>query len=94
LQLLIGYDPPLNDHLETATVFRGTSSAIQNEFIKAIHEVMLDELSRQTEEAPYVTFMSDGTSDIQMVSQLPTVLRYIHDSQIQERSVSLTLVLT
>jgi hypothetical protein len=29
-------------------------SAIQNNLIKAIHEVMLDDISRQIQEAPYV----------------------------------------
>jgi hypothetical protein len=33
--------PLLIDHLETATVFKSTSSTIQNDLIKAIHEVML-----------------------------------------------------
>jgi hypothetical protein len=68
----------LSDHLETATVFKGTSLAIQN-VIKVIHEVTLDEISRQIQEAPYVAVTLDKTSDIQIVSQLATVLRYVHD---------------
>jgi hypothetical protein len=89
LQLLKDYDPLLNDHLET-DIFKGTSLAIQNNLIKAIHDVMLDEISRQIQEAPYVAVMLDETSDIQMVSQLATVLRYIHDGNIQERFVGFT----
>jgi hypothetical protein len=34
LQLLKDFDPLLNDHLETATVFKGTSRAIKNDLIK------------------------------------------------------------
>jgi hypothetical protein len=58
--------------------------------IKAINEVMIDEISRQIQEAPYTAVRLDETSDIQMVSQLATVLRYIHDGKIQERSVGFT----
>jgi hypothetical protein len=55
LQLLKDYVPLMNDHLETGgTVFKGTSLAIQNDSIKAIHEVTLDEISRQIEEAHFV----------------------------------------
>jgi hypothetical protein len=47
LQLLNDYDPFLNVQLETSTVFKGTSLPIQNDLIKAVHEVALDEISRQ-----------------------------------------------
>jgi hypothetical protein len=69
LQLLKDCDPLLNDHLETATVLKGTSAAIQKNLIKSIHEATRNEISRQIQEAPYVAVMLDETSDIQMVSQ-------------------------
>jgi hypothetical protein len=69
LQLLKDYDPLLSDHLETDTVFKGTSSTIRSSLIKAIHEVMLNDISRQIQEAPYVAVMLDGTFDIHVVSQ-------------------------
>jgi hypothetical protein len=57
----------------------------KNDLIKTIHEVvMLDGTSRQIKKAPYVSVLLDETSDIQMVLQLATVLRYIHDGKIQE----------
>jgi hypothetical protein len=92
LQLLRHYDPLLNDHLETGTVSRGISSAIQSDLIKAIHEVTLDKISKQIQVAPYVTAMLDETSDIQVVLQLATVLRYIHDCKIQERFAGFTVI--
>jgi hypothetical protein len=85
LQALKDYDPLLNDHMETGIDSEGISSAIQNGFIDAIHEVMQDEISRQIQEEPYVAAMLDKTSDIKMVPQLATVLRYIHYGKIQER---------
>jgi hypothetical protein len=54
LQLLKDYDPLLNDHLETATVFKGTSSVIHYDLIDTIHEVMPDDISRQIHEEPCV----------------------------------------
>lgn len=43
LQLLKDYDSVLNDHPETATLFKGILPAIQNDLIKARHKVTLDE---------------------------------------------------
>jgi hypothetical protein len=51
---------------------------------------MLDEILRQIQEAPYVAVMLDETCDIQTVSQLAIVLRYIHDGKIQARSIGFT----
>jgi hypothetical protein len=38
LQLLKHYYRLLNDHLETGTVFKGTSPTTQNDMIQAIHD--------------------------------------------------------
>jgi hypothetical protein len=54
--------------------------------------VTLFEISRQIQGVPYGEVMLDKTSDIQMVSHLATVLRYIHDGKIQERSGGFTNV--
>jgi hypothetical protein len=83
LQLLKDYDHLLNDHLQSDTVFKGTSLALQN----SVYELTLDEISKQIQEAPYVLVTLDETSDIQMVAQLATVLRYILGGKIQERFV-------
>jgi hypothetical protein len=69
--------------------------AIQKYLIKAIHEVVLDGISRQIQEAPYVSVMLEETSDIQVDLQLPTVLRYIMMIKFRKDPlVSLKLVLT
>ena len=94
LQLLKEYDSVLKDHIETATVFNATSSAIQNELIQSIHEVVLDEITIQIQNAPFVAIMLDETSDAERVSQLSTVLRYIHEGKIEERFVGFTDVST
>jgi hypothetical protein len=84
----------VNDHLETTSVFKGTSLAIQNDLIKAIHKVMLDDTSRQIREAPYVAVILDETSDIHMVSQLQYWGASIVIKLWKDSLVSLKLVLT
>jgi hypothetical protein len=58
----------LNDHLETATLGKGRSLAIQNSVIKAFHEVTLNIITRHNKETPYVAVILDETSGTQMVS--------------------------
>jgi hypothetical protein len=94
LQLLKEYDTVLKDHIETATVFNATSSAIQNDLIQSVHDVVLDEITIQIQNAPFVAIMLDETSDAETVSQLSTVLRYIHEDKIEERFVGFTDVST
>jgi hypothetical protein len=38
--MLAHYDPDLHNHLESSTVFRGSSPDIQNELIHSISELM------------------------------------------------------
>jgi hypothetical protein len=49
--------------------------------------VKLDEILRQIQGPHYASVMLDDTSDIQMVAQLTTALRYIRDGKTPERSV-------
>ena len=94
LQLLKEYDTVLKDHIETATVFSATSSAIQNDLIQSVHDVVLDEITIQIQNAPFVAIMLDEASDTETVSQLCTVLRYVHEGKIEERFVGFTDVST
>ena len=94
VQLLKEYDTVLKDHIEAATVFNATSSAIQNDLIQSIHDVVLDEITIQIQNAPFVAIMLDEASDAETVSQLSTVLRYVHEGKIEERFVGFTDVST
>lgn len=94
LQFLKEYDTVLKDHIETATVFNATSSAIQNDLIQSIHDVVLDEITIQIQNAPFVAIMLDEASDAETFSRLSTVLRYIHEGKIEERFVGFTDVST
>jgi hypothetical protein len=52
--------------------------------------VTLDEISRPIKGARYVDVALNETSVNHIDSQIDTVLRYIHDVKIQERSVCFT----
>ena len=72
------FDEKLQKHLKTATVFKGTSSAIQNDIIESISAVILEKIRNELNECMYVAILLDETSDISCFSQLSTVLRYVN----------------
>lgn len=52
-------DPVLDNHLQTSTVFRGTSAIIQNDIIQAVSNVMTTEINNKIEGAEFVSIMLD-----------------------------------
>ncbi|KAJ4431183.1 hypothetical protein ANN_19780 [Periplaneta americana] len=93
LSSLSEFDHLLANHLESSTVFRGTSLAIQNDLIFAISGVMIKNIKSEIEEAPFVAIVVDETSDCSNQSQLSTVLRYVDSTaNVQERFIGFTNV--
>ncbi|KAJ4449560.1 hypothetical protein ANN_00962 [Periplaneta americana] len=93
LSSLSEFDHLLANHLESSTVFRGTSPAIQNDLIFAINGVMIKNIKSEIEEAPFVAIVVDETSDCSNQSQLSTVLRYVDSTaNVQERFIGFTNV--
>lgn len=87
LSSLSEFDHLLANHLESSTVFRGTSLAIQNDLIFAISGVMIKNIK------PFVAIVVDETSDCSNQSQLSTVLRYVDSTaNVQERFIGFTNV--
>ncbi|KAJ4440526.1 hypothetical protein ANN_08667 [Periplaneta americana] len=86
LHLRSEYDPLLATHLKDSTIFRGTSSTIQNDLIANITLLVVKKIKEEIAQTNFVVIMLDETSDIINKSQLTTVLRYIDEnSEIQER---------
>ncbi|XP_060864313.1 zinc finger MYM-type protein 1-like [Metopolophium dirhodum] len=90
MELLISsqeFDPLLQEHLDTSTIFRGTSVSIQNDLINSIADVIKHEIFNEIQNTQYVAIMLDETTDISNKSQLSTVLRYFskNESKIVER---------
>nr|XP_054598746.1 zinc finger MYM-type protein 1-like [Nothobranchius furzeri] len=76
----------LEDHLKTATVFKGTSKTVQNELLDCMLSVIKTHILGEVNNANYLAIQADETTDISTRCQLVLVLRYL-DSQnsIQER---------
>ncbi|KAJ4429129.1 hypothetical protein ANN_26130 [Periplaneta americana] len=92
LSSLSEFDHLLANHLESSTVFRGTSPAIHNDLIFAISGVMIKNIKSEIE-APFVAIVVDETSDCSNQSQLSTVLRYVDSTaNVQERFIGFTNV--
>ncbi|KAL1454619.1 hypothetical protein WDU94_010835 [Cyamophila willieti] len=94
LKLMSLYDPILADHLDKATVFKGTSNDIQNDLINCLAEVTIHAIQEEVDKTPYIAILLDETSDINSKSQLSTVLRYVNieenDCKIKERFMDYT----
>ncbi|XP_025415640.1 zinc finger MYM-type protein 1-like [Sipha flava] len=90
MELLISteeFDPLLQEHLYTSTIFRDTSVSIQNDLINSIADVIKHEIFNAIQNTQYVAIMLDETTDISNKSQLSTVLRYFskNENKIVER---------
>ena len=91
LDLMSIRDPILKAHLKESSVFKGTSSAIQNDLIAAINAVVIEKIKEEIKESDFVALILDETSDIINKSQLATVLRFVDkNGEIQERFLGFT----
>ncbi len=77
--------------MDSATVFKGLSSIIQNDIISSISSFLLSEIENELDECMYVAILLDETSDVSCFSQLSTVVRYVTSSgDICERFIRFT----
>ena len=58
LEFLAEYDSPLHCHLDSATVFIGTSSKIQNDLIQSVADVLTEAMREEVRNAPFVSVMA------------------------------------
>lgn len=66
-------------HLQTATVFKGTSKTAQNELLDCMLSVALEQIIKELQKSVFVSLQADETTDISTQSQLVLVLHYIDD---------------
>lgn len=69
-------DLALRDHLQQATVFKGTSKDIQNDLLECILFVCQAHIKKEIAASKFVSIMSDETSDISNIFQMVIVYRY------------------
>ncbi len=79
-------DTVLHEHLQTATVFKGTSETVQNELLDCILSVLRECIIGEIRSADFVSIQADETMDISTQCQLVLVIGYIDKSHdVQER---------
>ncbi|XP_064180996.1 zinc finger MYM-type protein 1-like isoform X1 [Anguilla rostrata] len=86
VDLVASLDSVLEEHLKTATVFKGTSMTVQNELLDCMLSVSKDYILEEVKNADYLAIRVDETTDISTHCQLVLVLRYIDiHNNVQER---------
>lgn len=73
-------DDVLREHIEKATVFKGTSKTVQNELLQCMLDVAKEEIVKQVRESEFLAIQADETTDISTQSQLVLVLCYIDNT--------------
>ncbi|XP_039648866.1 zinc finger MYM-type protein 1-like [Perca fluviatilis] len=79
-------DGALKEHLDRATVFKGTSKTIQNELLDCMLSVTREQIIKEVQTSDFLSIQADETTDIATQPQLLLVLRYIDaKNNVQER---------
>ena len=90
LNTLREYDPLLDQHMDSSSLFKGTSPNVQNDIVKALSAVVINYIKKEISSCSFVAIILDETSDVMIRSQLTTVLRYIIDGNVCERFIGFT----
>ncbi|XP_051804270.1 zinc finger MYM-type protein 1-like [Acanthochromis polyacanthus] len=86
VDLVASLDSVLEEHLKTATLFKGTSKTVQNELLDCMLSVLKTHILEEVKSADYLAIQAHETTDISTRCQLMLVLRYIDtQNNIQER---------
>ena len=67
----------LKDHLQHATVFKGTSKMNQNEVLYCIYHVYGENILEEIKSSIYVAIKADKTTDCSMAIQLTLIYHYV-----------------
>lgn len=76
-QLLRRWEQVLGENFDTATVFKGTSSFMQNDLI--LVNWLKTSLYNKLKKLIFLATVLDKTSNIKSISQFSTVLRYVDE---------------
>lgn len=75
----------MKDHLESNSVFKGTSSDIQNDLIESVKYVIQEIILEELKNADFVSIQADETTDVSCRAQFSIIVRYIYKNEIVER---------
>ena len=86
VDLVASLDEVFEEHLRSATVFKGMSKTVQNELLDCMASVIRECIVEEVKSARFVAIPADETTDISTQTQLVIVLRYIDGKHaVQER---------
>ena len=86
VDLVASLDEVFEEHLRTATVFKGTSKTVQNELLNCMESVIRERIVEEVRSARFVAIQADETTDVSTQTQLVLVLRYVDGKHaVQER---------
>lgn len=71
----------------SSSVFKGTSSGIQNDLISCITSVLKTKISNELQKANFISIQADETTDVSCKSQMSIIFRYVVDNKIEERFI-------
>jgi hypothetical protein len=87
LDLLSREEQLLREHFMSNSVFKGTSSDIQNDLISCITSVLKTKISNELQKANFISIQADETTDVSCKSQMSIIFRYLVDNKIEERFI-------
>ncbi|XP_026819140.1 zinc finger MYM-type protein 1-like [Rhopalosiphum maidis] len=87
LDLLSREEQLLREHFMSNSVFKGTSSDIQNDLISCITSVLKTKISNELQKANFISIRADKTTDVSCKSQMSIIFRYVVDNKIEERFI-------
>ena len=70
VDLVASLNKALEDHLKTATVFKGTSKTIQNELLDCMLSILQDVIVDEVRSAEFLAIQADETTDVATECQL------------------------
>ena len=85
VDLISSIDSAVKEHIESSSVFKGTSKTVQNELLECMLEVCRDKIKEELNKTNFVALMADETTDISDRLQLVLVFRYELEGVVQER---------
>ena len=78
-------DSVLNQHLESSTVFKGTSRTVQNELLDSMFTALQCTIQKEIEQADFVAVIADDKTDVSNHLQNVVVFRYIVSGKVVEK---------
>ena len=85
IDLMSSVDSAIKDHIESNSIFKGTSKTIQNELLDCMLEVAREEIQKELNLAKYVAIIADDTTDVSEQTQTVVVFRYECSGNVYER---------